>query len=194
MSKGGDHSVALCDSYPVNAVLELTLVTDEVVSGLVYCTDELSRSIVLRKSLNYTTLASEIRVINASSVKKKKVILAQAPAHKGENAEVDEVALPLLSVSKKAIDEREKRAITLAQESFQHINQQASPEGQKVFDRLLKACNEVKWKGESIIVLNQINVDPPYKPENCKLLQSSDVVLDEGSLERVKRIVASGSA
>jgi hypothetical protein len=63
-----------------------------------------------------------------------------------------------------------------------------------VFDRLLKACNEVKWKGESIIVLNQINVDPPYKPENCKLLQSSDVVLDEGSLERVKRIVASGSA
>ena len=123
MSKGGDHSIALCDSYPVNAVLELTLVNDEVVSVLVYCTDELSRSIVLRKSLNYTTLASEIRVINASSVKKKKVILAQAPAHKGENTEV-EVALPLLNVSKKAIDEREKRAITLAQESFQHINQQ----------------------------------------------------------------------
>lgn len=124
MSKGGEHSVALCDSYPVNAVLELTLVNDETVMGLVYCTDEISRSIVLKKSLNYTTLASEIRVINANCVKKKKVILAQAPAHKGENEGVDEVALPLPSVSKKAIDEREKRAISLAQESFQHINQQ----------------------------------------------------------------------
>ena len=138
MSKGGDHSIALCDSYPVNAVLELTLVTDEVVSGLVYCTDELSRSIVLRKSLNYTTLASEIRVINASSVKKKKVILAQAPVHKGENTEVDEVALPLLNVSKKAIDEREKRAITLAQESFQHINQQVR---RNVFMSSIKSCS-----------------------------------------------------
>ncbi len=64
-------------------------------------------------------------------------------------------------------------------------------EGQTVFDRLLKACNEVKWNGESIIVLNQIKVDPPYRGENCKLLQTGgpEGVLDEGSLERVKRIV-----
>ena len=68
---------------------------------------------------------------------------------------------------------------------------QASSEGQAVFDRLLKACNEVKWKGESIIVLNQIRVEPPYKGENCNLLQAggSDRVLNEGSLDRVKRIV-----
>ena len=65
---------------------------------------------------------------------------------------------------------------------------QASPEGQAVFDRLLKACNEVKWNKESIIVLNNIRVDPPYRVENCKLMKSGGV-MHEGSLDRVKRIV-----
>lgn len=189
----GGSGIKLSDSYPVNSILELTLSpTNETVQGLVYCTDEISNSIVLKKSLNYTTLASEIRVINANCIKGKKVIKAQAPAAKGEDADEEELALPLPNnVTKKSIEEREKRAIMLAEESFKHINQQASLEGQTVFDRLLKACNEVKWNGESIIVLNQIKVDPPYRGENCKLLQTGgpDGVLDEGSLERVKRIV-----
>ncbi len=60
-----------------------------------------------------------------------------------------------------------------------------------VFDKLLKACNEVVWSGESILVLDQIRVDPPYGSNNCSLIQSADgdVSLNEGSLERVKRIL-----
>jgi hypothetical protein len=186
-------SLSLSESYPVNSILELTLSPgDEVVQGLVYCTDQISNSIVLKKSLNYTTLASDIRVINASCVKSKKVIAAEAPKDRsgGEDGEmqVQEIAMPLPNVTKKSIDEREKRAVMLAKESFKHINQKASPEGQAVFDRLLKACNEVKWNKESIIVLNNIRVDPPYRVENCKLMKSGGV-MHEGSLDRVKRIV-----
>ena len=41
--------------------------------------------------------------------------------------EVDEIALPLpMNVTKKSIEEREKRAVMLAEESFKHINQQVS--------------------------------------------------------------------
>jgi len=48
----------------------------------------------------------------------------------------------------------------------------------------------VVWSGESILVLNQIRVDPPYGSENCKLVQKGgDVALNAESLERVKRIV-----
>jgi protein LSM12 len=65
---------------------------------------------------------------------------------------------------------------------------QASPKGQFVFDRLLKACNEVVWKDESIIVLNTIQVDPPYSQEDCKLLQPGS---GQGSLDRVQKIVSS---
>lgn len=64
-----------------------------------------------------------------------------------------------------------------------------------MFDRLLKACNEVAWRGQSIIVLNHIQVDPPYAIENCKLLadDTGSTGHDEKSLERVKNIVAAAS-
>jgi hypothetical protein len=72
---------------------------------------------------------------------------------------------------------------------------QASPKGQACFDRLLKACNEVVWKDESIIVLNQVQVDPPYTPGTCKIVVQRNNAgykksLEDGSLERVKKIVA----
>jgi hypothetical protein len=68
---------------------------------------------------------------------------------------------------------------------------QATPEGQAIFDRLLKACNDVTWRGESIMVLHQVQVNPPYGTDDCKLvtgIRGSEH--DEGSLERVKKIVA----
>eukprot|EP00551_Chaetoceros_affinis_P002410 CAMPEP_0203644560 /NCGR_PEP_ID=MMETSP0088-20131115/9993_1 /ASSEMBLY_ACC=CAM_ASM_001087 /TAXON_ID=426623 /ORGANISM="Chaetoceros affinis, Strain CCMP159" /LENGTH=199 /DNA_ID=CAMNT_0050501135 /DNA_START=473 /DNA_END=1072 /DNA_ORIENTATION=+ len=190
---------SLNDDYPVNSVMEITIKpSNEKLTGLVYCTDDISNTIVLKKSVNYTTLASDIWVLNANSVLEKKVIVKEAPtAHSGTEADADvdegvlELAMPLLNVSRESIEKREKRAIMLAEDSFKHINQKATPEGQVVFDRLLKACNEVVWKGESILVLNQIRVDPPYGSDNCRLIQNAggDVVLNEGSLERVKRIV-----
>jgi hypothetical protein len=66
-----------------------------------------------------------------------------------------------------------------------------------VFDRLLKACGEVVWKGNttSILVLNQIQVDEPYLPENCKIISSTGKYggLEERSLDRVKKIVAASN-
>lgn len=111
--------------YPVNSILELTLSPNsEVVRGLVYCTDDISNSVVLKSSLTHTTLASEVRIINADSVTSKKVIHAVAPSNAEEGGgATEELALPLPNVSKKALEEREKRAIRLAEESFLHINQ-----------------------------------------------------------------------
>jgi len=66
-----------------------------------------------------------------------------------------------------------------------------------VFDKLLKACSEAVWKGESILVLNQVQVDPPYGPEQCKIVQRNATgkkALDDGSLERIKKIVAAAAS
>lgn len=110
--------------YPVNSVLELTLSPNsEVVRGLVYCTDDISNSVVLKKSLAHTTLASEVRIINADSVTSKKVIHAVAPTKAQDGEAAEELFLPLPNVNKKSLEEREKRAIRLAEESFLHINQ-----------------------------------------------------------------------
>ena len=66
-----------------------------------------------------------------------------------------------------------------------------------MFDKLLKACNEAVWKGDAILVLGQVQVDPPYGPEQCKILQknaSGKKSLDDGSLERIQKIVAAVSS
>jgi len=189
---------SLQEKYPVNSILELTLSpNNEIVRGLVYCTDKISNTVVLKKSLKHTTLSSEIRLINAASIIDKKVIVAVAPKeHESSTSDItdensleeaEELMLPLPNVSRKAVDERERRAIKLAMENMAHVNQNASSEGQAVFDRLLKACNEVVWRGESILVLNQIRVDPPYGSNDCKLLQTGG--MNEGSLERVKKLL-----
>ena len=62
-----------------------------------------------------------------------------------------------------------------------------------MFDRLLKACNEVKWLGESIVVLNQIQVDPPYGVGNCKWTNHKEGRGDASSMERVQKIVGHGA-
>lgn len=55
------------------------------------------------------------------------------------------------------------------------------------------------WKGEtSILVLNQIQVDAPYQPENCRIIASNGIgkngALEDGSLDRVKKIVTAAAA
>jgi len=211
-SSSGNNSLeqktALYIAYPINSVVELTLSPNaEVVRGVVYTTDEISNSVVLKKSLPHSNLTSEIRIVNAAAVTEKKILNsgpggntegAGSSRQNGENGDIsdcipEELTAPLPAVSKKSLEERERRAIRLAEESFHHINQKASPFGQAVFDRLVKACNEVVWRGESIIVLNHIRVDPPYAKQDCKLLTGTGEggSLNEGSLDRVKMIVAS---
>lgn len=193
--KGGAHIVKttpgkalLSVRYPVNSTWEFTLPNDEVAAGTVYCTDETSQIVVLQKALTHTTLTFEVRMVQVSTIKKEKLISSSA-----ENSNNSEATLskPLPVVQKKVLEDREKKALQRAEDSFRHINQNATPEGQAIFDRLVKACNEVVWEGESILVLSQIQVDPPYKSENCKLLSGGTGT--GGSLDRIKKIVASAA-
>mmetsp|Transcript_4553 Transcript_4553/g.9447 ORF Transcript_4553/g.9447 Transcript_4553/m.9447 type:complete len:194 (+) Transcript_4553:128-709(+) len=180
------QTLPLSSIYPINTLMELTLNNNnakEVTTGTIYCTDEVSNTIVLKKSLVHTTLTSEITVINAAVVTDRRIITAAAAEDEKEG---EKTVLP--NVSRRMVEERERRAIKLMEESFSHVNQQASPEGQKIFDKLLKACNEVSWRGESIIVLGEIRVDPPYTSNDCVLIGKGGG-LDGHSLERVKNIV-----
>ena len=121
---------SLNDDYPVNSIMEITVAGNEKFTGLVYCTDDISNTIVLKKSVNYTTLSSDIWVLNANSVLEKKVVVEKAPMVSDSNGtgtesgdDGVELGMPLLYVSRENIEKREKRAIDLAKDSFKHINQ-----------------------------------------------------------------------
>eukprot|EP00934_Nitzschia_sp_Nitz4_P005405 Nitzschia sp. Nitz4//scaffold2_size372955//91116//91931//NITZ4_000386-RA/size372955-augustus-gene-0.409-mRNA-1//-1//CDS//3329546665//5395//frame0 len=177
MASESNNTSKLHSQYPITSSWEFTLQTGDVVKGQVYCTDPVSNVVVLQDPSLKT-----ITMVSLGSVKsKKKVQDATTPA---ERLAVD------LMPNRKALEEREKRALKMAQESLKRLNPKASPKGQAVFDLLLKACNEVVWQNESIIVLNSIQVDAPYDQGNCKLLKSGS---GQGSLERVQKIVAAAA-
>jgi len=175
--RGGSSQQPLYAKYPISSQWEFTLKNGQSVKGEVYCTDPVADLVILQDSQN------DIRMISVSSI--------DAASREEANEEMTIEHNKVEAVhAKKAMEEREKRAIRMAQESLKHLNPKADPKGQLVFDCLLKACNEVVWKNESILVLDSIKVDPPYTQEDCKLLKPS-ASGQQGSLDRVQKIVSS---
>jgi len=113
----------LSEQYPVNTLWEMTLENGETVSGRIYCTDDFSGSVVLQRALVHTTLASEVRIVHASAV----VAGRRLPEPEGDGAAADAPPIPLSrplpKIHKKALEERERKALKQAEESFKHINQ-----------------------------------------------------------------------
>jgi protein LSM12 len=206
--------------YPVNSYMELTLAPTPPdpspckIQGTVYTTDAISNTIVILKSLPHTTLSFDVIIINASSVVQREVLHDSAsdippggnpaPNFPLQSIEEGSTIASLGQIQPTQLEERERRAVKLAMESLEQINSHASPHAQLVFDLLVKGCNKVSWSnsgtGTSIIVLNQIRVDPPFTPDSCTWIgdtqgvASEQKLLDEGSLDRVKRIVGSQQA
>lgn len=122
MAAATTQTLPLSSIYPINTLMELTLNNNnskEVTTGTIYCTDEVSNTIVLKKSLVHTTLTSEITVINAAVVTDRRIITAAAAEDEKEG---EKTVLP--NVSRRMVEERERRAIKLMEESFSHVNQQ----------------------------------------------------------------------
>jgi hypothetical protein len=118
----------LSELYPVNTLWEMTLENGDAVTGRVYCTDEFSRSVVLHRALAHTTLASEVRIVNAAAVRAARRI--DEPGG-GEGIDVIPLSRPLPKIHKKVLEERERKALKLAEESFRHINQKVRLRKQK---------------------------------------------------------------
>ena len=119
------NKVPLSLRYPVNSTWEFTLQpNEEIADGTVYCTDETSQMIVLQKSLAHTTLTFEVRMVQVASIMKEKLVSSSAENDAAGGDTYSSKPLPV--VDRKVLEEREKRALRLAEESFRHINQNVS--------------------------------------------------------------------
>ena len=126
----------VAERFPVNSLQQITMLPDhEVITGRVYCTDEITRTLVLQKALTYTTLSSDIRIISLSSIVQSQQLqendsgaatVTDASGNKvtvvEDNVRATPLTQPLPIIQKKALEERERRAIRLAEESLRHIN------------------------------------------------------------------------
>lgn len=58
-------------------------------------------------------------------------------------------------------------------------------DGIKLYAAIKKTICEVNFQGKNIIVMNQVSISPPYRPDNCKLVGKAD----ENALNHVRKIV-----
>jgi hypothetical protein len=149
----------------VNTLQELTLESGESVSGRVYCTDEMTGTIVLQAALVHTTLATDMRIVAAASVRQSVQLPEQEEEEGGGEttdtadrrsnsssaattkvAPVTPLSQPLPKIQKKALEERERRALKLAEDSLRHLNQKVgSPARRK--RNVPNECGEKECSG-----------------------------------------------
>jgi hypothetical protein len=99
--------LSLHSRYPIKSAWELLLQNGESIKGEVYCTDPMADVVVIQDQLG------GIRMVSVASIKESNQ-LEEAPSEPISSTNVTYV--------KKILEEREKRAIRLAQESLRHIN------------------------------------------------------------------------
>lgn len=191
---------ALSQTYPINTLMELTLqqssntpstteaaaTTTTTLRGLIYCTDATSNSIVLKRSLVHTTLSSEITIINADSVVDSKKIEVNVNEMEEENSNTRELLEGVCSVeeykqignggvlpnvSRKALEERERRAIRLAEESFSHVNQKVS-----------FTTRRLPWVGRMVHSFVMVIVDFP--PRSLFRSSTSHIIISSTTTKR----------
>lgn len=69
-------------------------------------------------------------------------------------------------------------------------NSEVSKEAQTIFNAVYKTMPNVRWEGNSIVILDEVKVDPPYLVANVKRIhESSDNDDDEGAASLVKKII-----
>jgi hypothetical protein len=130
-------SIYIAERFPINSLQQITLLPNhEIVTGRVYCTDEMTRTVIIQKALSYTTLSSEIRIITVNSILHAQQLNENGSSTTGgengtnkqtttedmEAARATPLIQPLPIIQKKVLEERERRAIRLAEESLRHIN------------------------------------------------------------------------
>ncbi|KAK3814991.1 MAG: anticodon-binding domain-containing protein [Benniella sp.] len=93
-------------------------------------------------------------------------------------------ALPTVGyVHLEKIQQREQQVVREAQVAAARIGVGVSTTGQDIFDALSKTL-PCRWAKDSIVVMDEVIISPPYEPENCKANPSSAMIL-----ARVKKVL-----
>ncbi|KAK3108098.1 hypothetical protein FSP39_001151 [Pinctada imbricata] len=117
----------------------------------------------------------DIRMVNLSYVSNIKVL-----------RECNDPPPSLSTLNLAKINTRLRQNLEEKRQKASHVGVGVTPEGQRVFNSIVKTLSEVKWDGKNIIVMDEVTICPPYGVEDCKTKR-------EGSqaLSHVRKIVSS---
>lgn len=120
-----------------------------------------------------------INLSNVTDVKIKKEV---------KKEELNSTSLPHLNINK--VELRKKQAIEERKRLAKAFDSGVTDEGIEVFLHLSKTIDAVTWEGKNIIVMKNVVIQPPYKPENCIPSNSSNMAGDKRNVNSAKVLEA----
>ncbi|EPB82099.1 hypothetical protein HMPREF1544_11181 [Mucor circinelloides 1006PhL] len=169
----------------VGRAIKIKTASNEEVEGLVYTYDRTTNCIVIdysNSTSNANTTAQtgrnlSFRIIKISHIKEI-VSLGEGISSNRKDY------LPINQVQVDHLKSRESEALKGFQSQVSKIGVGVTKEGQDIFNALSKTL-PCRWSKDTIVVMDEILIAPPYGVENCKANATSSALL-----ARVKKVVS----
>ncbi|GAB6020194.1 hypothetical protein CHUAL_002916 [Chamberlinius hualienensis] len=150
--------------FPVGSVVACDLYSSTHLEGEVLAFDPLTRMLILRcPASNGKGNTNDIHMVNLK--------FATNACVKTE-ANSSPPPLPVLNFHR--LTRRYELNIEEKTRMVKAMAAGVSTEGQLLFLAISKTFQDVCWQGDSIVVLNQVTISPPYRPENCRSSKGED--------------------
>jgi len=163
--------------YPVGARIALSTTLGEDFEGEIVMHDRNSKTLVLQE-IGSSGVKRNLRFLKTSSIKDwRQVGLAG-----------DLPDLRSLRIDHTLLQQKEEAAIKQAELDAGRIGVGVSSEGQDIFDALGKTL-PVRWEKTVIVVLDEVRISSPYRPENATGGNTQSLERVRKVLEQLRRLV-----
>jgi len=159
--------------FTVGSLVTCTTCLDTQVEGEVLAFDQHTKMLIIKSqsSSNRTTL-NNVHMVNLALVSDIQV------KKESKDAPPNPPSLNIVRLNNRAREQIDKKRKLVSA-----LKAGVSPEGQRLYVAINKTIDEVSWNGEDIIVMKNVRITPPYKPENVR------GNMDSKALIHVRKIV-----
>lgn len=120
------------------------------------------------------------KVLRTSNIKSLEVLSKDIDSKKvAKILEIDSTQIPQII----------KRNTDAAELSKRTQNEKATKEGQAIFNAVYKTMPNVRWKGVAIVILDEVQIDPPYGIDAVKSILPDKDTEESDAIKLVKKIV-----
>jgi len=173
MTKMAATDLGSQEYFTVGSLVTCTTCLDTQVEGEVLAFDQHTKMLIIKSqsSSNRTTL-NNVHMVNLALVSDIQV------KKESKDAPPNPPSLNIVRLNNRAREQiDQKRKLVSA------LKAGVSPEGQRLYVAINKTIDEVSWSGVDIIVMKNVKITPPYKPENVR------GNMDSKALIHVRKIV-----
>ncbi|XP_075211260.1 protein LSM12-like [Lycorma delicatula] len=146
------------DCFGIGSIVFCKTCYNKEIEGEVLAFDPQTKMLILKSpASNGRASLNDVHIVNLSLVSDVQV-----------KKEATSVPDPPQSLNLQRLNTRVRNQVEEKRRLVTALNAGVSPDGQKLFLTITKTINEVTWQGANIVVLNQVTITPPYRPENVK--------------------------